>query len=1186
LESGALELWKECKEFADLASALRSGPGTSLLHGLDVCERSFLAAALKRLLGTSMLIVTYAADRAETIRRNVEHWLGTPPHVFPALEVLPYEVTARSLDQRAQRIRALDALVRQRGAVIVATVESVLRRLAPPAVVRAASLEVAPGTRLDPDEAALLLSRAGYEPEPQVEGPGQYSRRGGILDVYPLTADEPIRIEFFGDEVESVRTFDEGTQRTLREIEGAVAPPVSEYPAPGGESLERARRRIEEDAENLAARLRRSGRGGIASRLRERVSGDLEALLNAPRPEGCERYGAYLYGSLVLLTDYLRTGSVVVLDEPARSRVSGAAIGKDLRERYAAWLERGMVLPGEAELYAGWEEFLQHAQRHPFLVMSTFLSRIQGISPDRIASISSRPAPSFRGKLDDLVRHVRSWRERGTRTLCVTSNSERARRLSSFFRDEGLDAPAVDRLDSVPPAGSIVVTQGDLTAGFEIPALRLACLSDAEIFGRPKRRRRPIVSEEGRRLAAPDELRPGDYVVHVHHGIGRYLGMKTLEVEGVRRDYLYIRYRGADRLYVPTDQITLVQKYAGVEGREPRLSKLGGTDWSRVKQRVRESVREMAGELLQLYAERKARRGYAFSPDGPWQAEFEDAFPYEETPDQMRAAEEIKRDMEKESPMDRLLCGDVGYGKTEVAMRAAFKAVTNGKQVACLVPTTILAHQHYRTFSERFAEYPVVVEMLSRFRSQREQKDILRRLRKGTVDIVIGTHRLLQDDVEFNDLGLLIVDEEHRFGVAHKERLKQIRRTVDVITMSATPIPRTLHMALVGLRDMSVIETPPEDRYPVETYVVEHDPSLVREAILREVSQGGQVYYVHNRVETIDAAHSRLRRLVPDLRIGMAHGQMGEERLERVMVDFLAGEYDILLCTTIIESGLDIPNVNTLVVEDAHRFGLTQLYQLRGRVGRSNRRAYAYLTYLRDKVLTEAAEKRLQAIREFTEFGSGFRIAMRDLEIRGAGNILGPEQHGFIASVGFDLYSELLAQAVRELKGEPPRKELPLPTVELALDAFIPDDYVPDPRQKAEFYRNLTRASTPRELHEAAAEVEDRCGAMPAPARNLVRVLLIRLRATELGVSRISRRDSRVAVRFRPGVDVPRRELARWAGRWPDRVRFGRGETPSVILGLGTKASEGVLDRLEALLGEWQGIWTAWRCRGDDGANE
>jgi transcription-repair coupling factor (superfamily II helicase) len=715
--------------------------------------------------------------------------------------------------------------------------------------------------------------------------------------------------------------------------------------------------------------------------------------------------------------------------------------------------------------------------------------------------------------------------------VILADTQERCQRILQTMRDARLDALYLSSLDREVRPGNIIITEGTLQNGFELTNCKTIIFTDAEIYGSQKKGRKHQVHRQQSKLAAFADLNVGDYVVHVNHGIGIYQGVQKLEVAGIHKDYLLVKYAGEDRLYVPNEQVGMLQKYLGAEGQKPKLSKLGGTEWSKVKSRVKESVQSMAQDLIQLYADRQSLKGFAFGPDTVWQQEFEETFPYEETPDQIQAVAEIKTNMELPKPMDRLLCGDVGYGKTEVAIRAAFKAVMEGKQVAVLVPTTILAQQHFNTFHQRFANFPVTIEMLSRFRSPKEQRQTLSKMLQGQVDIVIGTHRLVQEDIVFKDLGLVIVDEEQRFGVAHKERLKQLRHSVDVLTLTATPIPRTLHMSLVGVRDMSLLETPPEDRYPVQTYVVEFNYQVIRDAILRELNRGGQTYFVHNRVMDIERVAEALQEIIPEARIAVAHGQMKEDDLERIMLDFLEGEFDVLLCTTIIETGLDIPNVNTIIIDEADHMGLSQLYQLRGRVGRSNRLAYAYLTYKRDKILTEIAEKRLQAIREFTEFGSGFKIAMRDLEIRGAGNILGPEQHGQIMSVGFEMYCRLLEEAVQELQGKQVT-DIQEPAVEIAIDAFISDDYIPDQIRKMEMYRKIMLSRLEESVDEVVEELVDRFGDPPQAVQNLLIIARIKALCYELGLAGVTLSGEYLTFKFNEKPAVSGQQLVELAGTY------------------------------------------------------
>jgi transcription-repair coupling factor (superfamily II helicase) len=763
-------------------------------------------------------------------------------------------------------------------------------------------------------------------------------------------------------------------------------------------------------------------------------------------------------------------------------------------------------------------------------------------------SMNLRMPEHFGGSIERMLRRLKQLRRDHYRILVLVSAKDKGERLLELLRDDDIPGVYVDRLQKELQIGNCVITQGSLETGFEFPSFKLAVFTELELYGRQKTKPRPSKVEEGLRLT-PQEMRVGDYVVHINHGIGQYLGIEVLQVDNRSKDYLFIRYAGEDRLYVPTDQIHLLQRYIGLEDGAPRLSKLGGNEWARVKKRAKESVQEMAEGLIKLYAEREAVEGFAFPEDTPWQRDLENSFPYQETPDQIQAIAAVKRDMEKSRPMDRLLCGDVGYGKTEVAIRAAFKAVASSKQVAVLVPTTILAQQHQRTFEERFESFPIKIAVASRFQSASEVARTMEGVKKGTVDVIIGTHRLLSKDVTFKNLGLVIVDEEQRFGVAQKERLKELSTNVDVLTLSATPIPRTLHMAMVGVRDMSVIETPPEDRYPIRTYVVEYDEQLIRQAILRELARQGQVYFVHNRVQSIEYIYGELAKLVPEARIAIAHGQMDETVLERVMLDFYHGEFDILLCTTIIETGMDIGNVNTLIIDNADHLGLAQLYQLRGRVGRTNRVAYAYFTHRKDKILTEEAEKRLGAIKEFTELGSGIRIAMRDLEIRGAGNLLGPEQHGFIASVGFELYCKLLDDAISELKNDGEVQAAPPdPVLDLQVDAYIDDSYVQDPGQKVELYQKIIALDTLEDCDDLEEEVQDRFGDLPDAVRNLLEIARIKILARQMGVGSIAVRSNKFQLKFLEGLAIDATTYAALYTQYKGKISYRHGRVGQLLV--------------------------------------
>ncbi len=1170
---GLLQTIREVPEYSGLTRR-EARAGERLIVGLSGSQKSLFVAALAKETDVQScfprIVLTHSRFQADRWYRDLltllpEEQVAT----FPSLDAYPHEDVVTEIAVTRERLRALNALAEREPVVVIASVQAVADRLIPCDEFRRRHVTIEEGERLELEEAAKRLAAMGYERTTRVEGPGQFSVRGGILDVFPVTHEQPVRVELFDDEVESIRTFDPTSQRSLEDRPAVRIGPARDFLLPEGD-IQSALEEIRQVAGRQERRLRKIGADEAADAHVQRVEAHLEKLSEGVHFEGMAQYMPYFYSTLATLLEYAQDG-LVVFDEPVRLKDQLGAHLQDVGEAQSALLEKGRILPTQEKLYANWAD-LQVAPSVGKLYVATLDKRVPGMQPDRVIAVRARAPEVFHGKMERLIASTREWRREKRRICLVLSTEERGERIVDAFRENGLDAVYVDHINGELKGGNVVVTTGSLQSGAEFIDSGLVILTDTEVFGAEKRRRRRTKSgDKGVRLSDFADLREGDFVVHTNHGIGRYLGVETLEIAGFHKDYLVVKYAGEDKLYVPTDQVDLLQRYIGVDSQPPKLSKLGGNEWARVKKRVKESVQEMAEGLLRLYAERETIQGYAFSKDTVWQAQFEDAFPYEETPDQAQAIEDVKRDMERPQPMDRLLCGDVGYGKTEVAVRAAFKAVMDGKQVAVLVPTTILAQQHGRTFTERFEGYPVKVRVLSRFQSAAEQREIMKGIKQGTVDIIIGTHRLLSKDITFKDLGLVVVDEEQRFGVAQKERLKELRKDVDVLTLSATPIPRTLHMSLAGVRDMSLIETPPEDRYPIRTYVVEYDDELIREAIMRELGRQGQVYFVYNRVQNIDRMAAHLNDLVPEARIAVAHGQMDEDYLEDVMLQFLQGEYDILLCSTIIETGMDISNVNTLIVHDSDRLGLAQLYQLRGRVGRTNRVAYAYFTYRRDKVLNEDAEKRLQAIKEFTELGSGFKIAMRDLEIRGAGNILGAEQHGFIASVGFELYCRLLDESIKELKGEI-KAEPPDPVIDLNVDAYLSDEYITDSQAKVEIYKKVIDVREVSDAEELAEEIEDRFGPCPPYVKSLLAVARIKAIGKKCGVGQISSDKDGASIKLLAGLSLPPRaaELTRtYRGRVIASPRGGslkvrgRGLSEHDFLGL----IENVLKDLKEMMG-------------------
>lgn len=1141
--ASVLAAWDPWRELADAVVAGQDVQIFGLAGSLPAVAVAGLAA-----LERPLLVVCPGFVEARRLGAEVAQLLEEPGRVvlLPPRPVVHGAVTAESREWERLRLEALGRIRSDGRVVAVVPAEAARQRQV---AVDATPVVLAPGDPVDRPGLLERLAALGYERVPLVEVGGQFALRGGVLDVFP-PGDAPLRLQIWDDVVESVAVFDATTQRIVGNRPRAVLGPARELLWSEAER-ERGFARLSEEVRQAVDTLFGLGRADAARAVRERWAERLGGLWDGRGWPGIERFGA-AFGPMVPLTRLFRRAPVVVFDD--RERVAEAVRGRALEDQaeIERKLERGEWLPVEGESVIPTEAFFDTLTGHAQVTLS--LLPHQRTHGQRVWSLAGRPAPRAHGQWDLLSAEIQRLRKARHRVVLAVKDEETRNTLIHRLVDA-----AVPVRPGIPAPGEVGILVGQLAHGFVLADLGLAVLTETEITGhdvRPEARRTARARGPSVRLA---ELTPGDYVVHVTHGIGRFLGIRTLEAGGQRRDYLHIAYAGDDSLYVPVDQLDLVQRYQGPDDRPPKLSRLGGAEWSRAKERVKASVRELAEGLIKLYAARQARPGFAFGPDTPWQRDFEAAFPYEETPDQLRATEEIKRDMEAPRPMDRLLLGDVGYGKTEVALRAAFKAIMAGKQVAMLVPTTLLAEQHFATARARMAGFPIEVEVLSRFRSPADQRAVLEGLKDGRVDFVIGTHRLLGKDVAFRDLGLLIIDEEHRFGVAHKERIKQLKETVDVLTLSATPIPRTLHMTMVGIRDVSVIETPPEDRFPVETIVAAYDEDLIREAIRRELERDGQVYYVQNRIAAMEGTLSRLRRLLPDARIAVAHGKMDEDQLEDVMARFLNQEYDILLATSIIESGLDIPNVNTLIVEDADRLGLAQLYQLRGRVGRSARLAYAYFTYRPDRTMTPEAEQRLAAIRDFTELGAGYQIALRDLEIRGAGNLLGPEQHGFVAAVGFELYTALLAEAVAELKGEPTPD--PVETaLEFDVNAYLPDEYIDDHRQKIALYKRLVGARDLDAVDDLGREMAERYGPPPEPVLHLLRLARMRVMARQLGLAQVTQRGDRLVFRLAQSGRVGPEAVVALGRKYPGRLIQMSGKAPELGLKLASRSARDVLE--------------------------
>ena len=1156
-----LEKLMTIPEAGELLRRVEEGGCPAAVTGLQPVHRACLGAAAAQAANRPAVFVCGDEGEARQLAGDLEALLGQPPVTLLSREwqLRPGAVSSR--DWERGRLAALYAMARGAPGAVVATADALMARTLPPELLRALSLTLRVGERHGLNELTDRLLSAGYVRCQQVEGVGQFALRGGILDVFSPLMDQPVRCEFFDDEIDSMGAFDPGTQRRTENLENALILPAAEVlPRQAEGGLEG----LGEKLLALAAKLEKKG-APAAARLRE----DGERLKSGSVPDGCDRYLAAVYPKAAAGVHYLPRDALVMLCEAGRvdERVKGALLQN--RQDLEVLMEAGVLAGEYAKLLLSAEELYAALADFPVIMMGALPTSRYPCPPRGLLSVNARQLSSYGGSLETAVTDLEQYRENGSAVLLLCGGETRAKNLHALLMERGIPAALDVKGNTMPALGEIRITVGALSAGCEWPALKLAVLTEGQLMAPARKRARPKKDSSRRKIQSYTDLKPGDLVVHAHHGVGRFAGVQRMPVDGVEKDYIKIDYAGGDCLYVPATSLDLVSKYigGGEDGEGSRkLNKLGGAEWAKQKTRAKRAVKDLAKGLTKLYAERQRRPGFAFSPDSPWQREFEEAFPYPETDDQLRAVAEIKQDMERPRPMDRLLCGDVGYGKTEVALRAVMKCVLDGKQAAILVPTTVLAQQHYATAMGRFRDFPVKIEVLSRFTPPKDQKRVLEAAKEGRVDLLIGTHKLLQKGMEFKDLGLLIIDEEQRFGVTHKERLKEMSRQVDVLTLSATPIPRTLNMALSGLRDMSTIEEPPADRQPVQTYVLEHDWAILEDAMRKELSRGGQIYYLHNRVESIDRTASRIQKMLgPEVHVVTGHGKMGEQELSSVMRSMVDGEADVLVCTTIIETGIDISNVNTLIIEDADKMGLAQLHQIRGRIGRSARRAYAYLTFRKGKVLQEVAAKRLSAIREYVEFGSGFRIAMRDLEIRGAGNLLGPEQSGYLMSVGYDLYLKLLEEAVLEERGEEKQIETEC-SADLTVNANIPERYVSSPEQRMDLYRRIAAIRSNDDASDLLDELLDRYGEAPKPVLALLDVALLRAAAAKAGVSDITQK--RDVLRFQLAVFRPE-AVVRVCGlnKYRQRLTVAAGEVPALTLKLkpGADALESAMELVEDL---------------------
>lgn len=1136
---GVLQPLRENSTFNEIITSIKDNKFPININGLSDSGKSYSIFSIYNEIDSPMIILTNNDMEAKNIYEDLSFYTNDI-YYFPAKEVVFYNIDAISGDLRWARLKVIKEILNDSKKIIVTSIDSLTSVYTPKELFNKYNITLNIDDEVDFKDLSKKLLECGYERVEAVEGKGEFSLRGGILDVFPPISTYPYRIELFGDTIDSIRTFNTESQRRIEKVNTMEIFPAKEVIL-DDEALNRGKENILKEFEEIKSNGKSDDER--IEKLQTIIKANVESLTETLTFETVDSYLPYFYERIDSFFDYVKN-YIYVVDDVKKCEGKLESCYYEFKENYEAFLQRGGILPSQINLLLDEEELIEKLELEKVITLDVFDNNTKILNPNRKYLLNSITLNSYQGQLDLLIDDIKDKKSKGYRTIILSGTRPRGERLVNTLRDRDIESVYKDDVSSIE-LGEVVITFGNLLKGFEYPELKLCVISDKDVFGEAKRKiSKKKTNKKGiGKIKSFAELKLGDYVVHANHGVGVYKGIKQIEVGGHKRDYLDIVYDKGDKLYVPVDQLDLVQKYIGSEGKTPKVNKLGSAEWSKAKAKVRKSINEIAQDLVKLYATRATLKGYKYNKDTEWQRQFEDEFPFEETPDQLTSLEEIKKDMESDKPMDRLLCGDVGYGKTEVAIRAAFKAVMDGKQVAFLVPTTILAEQHYKNMIKRFSDFPVKIDMISRFRSAKEQKATIQAAKEGNVDILIGTHRLVSKDIVFKDLGLLIIDEEQRFGVAQKEKIKNLKKNVDVLTLSATPIPRTLHMSLTGARDISVIETPPEERYPIQTYVVEQNDQLVRDAVLREINRGGQVYYVYNRVDSIENMAKYLAELIPECKIGIIHGQMTERQLETEMVRFMNKDYDLLVCTTIIETGIDIPNVNTMIIHDSDKMGLSQLYQLRGRVGRSNRIAYAYFMYTKDKVLTEVAEKRLKALKDFTELGSGFKIAMRDLEIRGAGNMMGSAQHGHMAAIGYDLYCRMLEDTIKIIKGEIEKEPIET-TVDLKVDAYIPGTYIEDEIQKIEVYKKIAAIESIDDYMDIKAELEDRYSEIPDPVYNLMDIAYIKSRAKILSIEEIKETPKEIKFIFADGNNNINNIYKYLLEHYKDKVFLMFGEKP------------------------------------------
>lgn len=1147
---------QENKNFNKLKNYILEKRTPVLTTGVIDTQKAHLIAGMNEELDISTIVITNSELKAKEIYNDLKFFMKDKVMLYPSKDVIFYWADVKSLDIIKQRFDIISKIINKEKITVVLSAEALFDRLVPLDVFKQFIFDINTGDSIDLNDLCQKLVLMGYERCEMVEGQGQFALRGGILDIYSAVSTHAVRIELWGDEVDSIRVLDTVSQRSIENTKTIKIYPMRE--------LVYKNEDVEKAIGNIKAEFK--GFKKAPDQLKIAVDEAIERLNTQRSFSGVEKYITYFYENTSTLIDYFEN-PIIYVDEPNRIKEHCEFITNEFVNSIESRIDKGYMLPNQLKMIYTYDDIISRIEKGTSVLMTSLMSTLRDFKPKELVDFQVKATALVKNDMNLISEDLSYLCKNDYGILFLAGGHTHCERMLTELHERNINAVYLENIeDAEIEKGIVYITRGSLSHGFEYVRNKFAVVSEKDAFGedRKNKRKNRNKRKDGVAIQNISDLKVGDYVVHENHGIGIFKGIEQIITDGVSRDFIKIGYAKEDVLYVAISQMDMVQKYIGGETTKPKLNRLGGASWEKAKARARQAAFISAKELVELYAERQKIQGFKYSPDTIWQKEFEEDFEYEETDDQLNSIAEIKEDMESGKVMDRLLCGDVGFGKTEVAIRAAFKTVQDGKQVAYLVPTTILARQHYMTFAERMENYPINIEMMSRFRTTKQQKETVENLKKGKTDIVIGTHRILSKDINFKDLGLVIIDEEQRFGVKHKDKLKELRKNVNVLTLSATPIPRTLHMSMTGIRDMSVLAEPPDDRIPIQTYVLDYDPECIKDAIHRELARNGQVYFLHNRVTNIAETTNKLQELVPEARFAFAHGQMSQRELEDIMMDFMDGEIDVLVCTTIIETGLDIPNVNTIIISNADKMGLSQLYQLRGRVGRSTRTSYAYLMYARDKVLNTDAEKRLQTIKEFTEFGSGFRVAMKDLEIRGAGNLLGAEQHGHMDSVGYELYCKLLNEAVMELKGETVATEFET-LIDIKLNAFIPNAYISNEEQKLEMYKKISLISNLDDYYDVQEELEDRYGDIPRAVNNLIDVAYVKALAHNIGATNVKQIKNKTLIYFKPDANVAGEKLMKLITDSKGKVLFtNTGGEPYITYTL--KDEKHILDELKELI--------------------